>query len=146
MIELRTKVAKTIIKTYVRREQLEPQIERGEFDLIGPGGLKIEPQVWPTGVAPGSVIDLIIWDANEGHHVHTAGQERGQERQENVGTAEYQRHQDIRQREQDARENSEKQDARQREQDARQREQDARQREQDARQRDSKMRRSEKTM
>ena len=54
------KVAKNIIRSYVRREQLEHEIEQEEFDLVDPNGVVIGPQVWPCGVSPNSVIELVL--------------------------------------------------------------------------------------
>ena len=115
---------KNIIKSCVRREQLEQQIEREEFDLVGPGGAIIGPQVWPTGLYHDSVVELLLWEQSTPITGHGQVLENGQGQQEP----------EVRRREDDVR--GEQDDTRRQQDDARRQQDDARRQQDDARRRE----------
>ena len=131
------KVVKNIIRSYVRREQLEHEIEQEAFDLVGPNGIVIGPQVWPCGVFPNSVIELVLWNAHADEVAHIAAQEQA------IGNGRRQQEQDIQEREQGTQQRE--QNVQQREQNVQQREQNMQQREQGMRQREQSVQRREQS-
>ena len=54
------RVTKPLIERYVEDETLVRQIKRGKFDLFGPNGSKILPEIWPHSIRPGDEVDLRI--------------------------------------------------------------------------------------
>ena len=128
------KVSKYVIRNYVRPYEIEGEVEREQFNLVGPEGLNIHPVIWPAGINPGCIVDLILWHDQEprGRGDVSPGEGAVQDvRQREMDVSN--RESDARDRERHIRERE--RDARDRERDARERERDARDREQDAQQR-----------
>ena len=59
------KATKPLIKSYVADEKLARRIDQGKFDLIGPTGVKILPQIWPHSILPGSEVHLRILEEDD---------------------------------------------------------------------------------
>ena len=135
--------ARNLIREYVRREQLEQQVDQEEFDLINSDGVIIGPQAWPSGVTPNTRIELLLWHghADGGAQLPPGGRDAANARnwrQQDVG----QQADQLRLRAEDAGRREE--DARRREDDARRREDDARRREDDAQRHEQQLERRER--
>ena len=90
--ECAMKVSRFVIQNYLRPYAADAEIEGGRFDLIGPGGLVIHPVIWPAGLEPGCLVDLILRQDQA---------LRPQERNDAALEGVRQREADVRQRERD---------------------------------------------
>ncbi len=54
--------AKRIIILNLRQEDFRALFDRGDFEIISATGVVIHPHIWPTGIGPGSEIELVIGD------------------------------------------------------------------------------------
>jgi len=50
---------------FLRAEVIGPQVAKGHYDLVGPNGETILPQVWETTIEPDWAITMRMWPSSD---------------------------------------------------------------------------------
>jgi hypothetical protein len=50
-----------IIQLFMYNDSIEPYVSKGQYDLVGPEGEVILPQVWEKVIEPGWTITMQMW-------------------------------------------------------------------------------------
>lgn len=69
-----------IKQAFLHVEAIGPHVAKGHYDLIGPNGEIILPQVWETMVGPGCSVTMHMWPMPEGNPFTEHGQEEPRSR------------------------------------------------------------------
>lgn len=50
-----------VTQLFVDNESIDPHVSKGQYDLVGPEGEVILPQVWEEVIEPGWTITMQMW-------------------------------------------------------------------------------------
>lgn len=62
-----------IKRAFLDVEVLGPQVQRGEFNLIGPNGNLLIPRTWEKDIQPGFEVTMVLWPDNDYMGGHSSG-------------------------------------------------------------------------